>query len=60
MLLEKNKFYQNERMSLKFSINISDQLHTPQISLVGPKIFQYHQEMAQLTPLSTNLPFTKV
>ena len=40
-------------------INISDQLQTTQISLVGPKILQYHQEMTQLTPLS-NLPFSKV
>ena len=47
-------------MLLKFSINISDQLQTRQISLVGPKILQYDQETTQLTPLLKNLPLTKV
>ena len=58
--MKRINFYQNKRMLLKFSINISDQLQTRQISLVGPKILQYDQETTQLTPLLKNLPLTKV
>ena len=47
-------------MSLKSLINVSDQLQTRQISLVGPKILKYHQGMKQLTPLLENLPLTKI
>ena len=32
-------------MSLQFSVNISDQLQTRQISLISPKILQCHQGM---------------
>ena len=46
-------------MSLKFSVNISDQLQTRQISLVGPKILKCHQGMTQLTPVLKKLSFTK-
>ena len=38
--MKRTKFNQNKRMLLQFSINISDQLQTRQISLVGPKILQ--------------------
>ena len=47
-------------MSLEFSINISDQLQTRQISLIGLKILKCHHGMTQLTPLLKDLPFTKV
>ena len=58
--LKRINFYQNKRMSLQFSINISDQLQTREISLVGPRILKCHQGMTQLTPLLKNLSFTKV
>ena len=60
MFPETDKFLSNKRMLLKFSINISDQLQTRQISLAGPKILQCHQGMTQLTPLSKNLLFNKI
>ena len=60
MLLKMINFYQNKRMSLKFSINISNQLQTRKISLVGPKILKCHQGMTQLTTLLKKLSFTKV
>ena len=58
--LKRINFYRNKRMLLKFSINISDQLHRCQISLVDPRILKYHQGMTQLTLLLKNLPFNKV
>ena len=58
--LKRINVYQIKKISLKFSIKISEQLQTRQISLVGPKMLQYHQEMIQLTPLLKNFPLTKL
>ena len=38
-------------MSFQFSIDISNQLQTRQISLAGAEILQCHHSMAELTPL---------
>ena len=45
--LKRINCYQNKKMSLQLSINISDRLKTCKIPLVDPKILQRHQ----LTPL---------
>ena len=45
--LKRINFYKNKRMSLKLSINISDQLQPRKISLIGPKILKCHQGMTQ-------------
>ena len=50
MLLEKDRLL-SKQQDVKISVNISDQLQTTQMSLVGPKILQCHQGMTKLTPL---------
>ena len=44
-------------MLLKFSKNISDQLHRCQISLVGPRILKYHQGMTQFNSIIKKFAF---
>ena len=59
MLLEKDKLLKQKDVALSFNKHfglIADSLNL----FSGPKIFQCHQGMTQLTPLLKTSPFTEV